>query len=322
MRLVLFLLFSLYLGLAQAQNGVAISVTGPTSVCPTSGYTYLLQVTGTNVCYIEVSSTGGHRYVCGTAHNFADTSPTSDFGSFMTPNYPAPFTQGTQKSICIHWVSSGSKSLCFTAYDCSGAVLSTFCLTITNNSPSFYVQGNTYVCNGQWAYFTVPCGLTNYAWTVVADNFETYSPNNAVCVVNIGNLTSNSWHLVSAQARDCWGTTLYASKSFWTTACLQKPGAEDRDFAEPVDETDGSEIRVYPNPVDPNQPVSLEWLDAPLEIISFQLYSMDGKLLKSGNTPQPAGSFELVMPETPGVYFLVLTNSNQQQSRHKLVVTQ
>ncbi len=325
MRLKLFILFGLMTALLRAQNGVAISVSGATSVCPNQLYQYNIQIVSSNVCYIEVGSTGGHRVACGTAHNLSDTSPTSDFGSFMTPNYPNPFNIYEYKSVCMHWVSSGPKSLCFTAYNCSGAILSNFCITVNNNAPTMIVQGNTNVCNGQYAYFTAPCGLSNYAWSVVPDNFETYSLSGGGCVANIGNLTNNSWHLVQVQAVDCWGTTQYGSKSFWTVSCARDPKNEvvtEREESDNTAENNDTGIKVYPNPADQGAQVTVLTENVPVMIQFYQLYSVAGKLLKNGNVPDSANMFDLEMPETPGVYLLILTDANHRQTQHKVVVTQ
>lgn len=322
MRFKIFLLSCFLAGALHAQNGTAIQVNGTFSVCP-GVYQYNISVLANNVCYIAVTSNGGHKVTCGVPHPDGGEHPTFDIGEYISSDRKTPLPQGQLTPFCIHWVSSGAKSLCFTVYSCEGDTLSNFCLTITNPPSSFPIQGNTYVCNGQWAYFTVPSGLTGYAWSVVPDNNETYSLSGGGCVANIGNLNPNSWHVVSAQAVNCWGTTLYASKSFWTTSCLNNPGdVAERGAGDPGAERTDPDIRIYPNPVEAGQPLLLRVEQADVAVQTYELYNLDGKLLKNGHLPGDAAVYQLDMPEIPGVYLLILRDANHRQSRHKVVVGQ
>lgn len=319
-RLMILLCFCSFF--LQAQNGTGIQVSGPTSVCPNAIYTYQILVTSENVCFIDVTSTGGHKVTCGVAHNFASGShPSSDYGfyqSISSSGYPS----GTIFNLCIHWVSASTKNLCFQVYDCRGREISTFCYDVYNNSPAMVVQGNTYVCNGQWAYFTATSGLSNYSWSVVPDANETYSYSGGGAVVNIGNLLNSSWHMVSVSATDCWGTTKYGSKSFWTTQCLTDDNevADSRNEDHQADQLQAeTTVLVYPNPVDKGGILLLDTGSPDISIEAYQLFSLDGKLIGSATA---TALTSIVMPDAAGMYLLVLQDSKGALSRHRVIVAE
>lgn len=303
---------------AIAQNGTGISVTGSTSVCPNALYSYQLQIVGTDICYVDVTSTGGHREICNTSHDFSSGGhATSDFGYFQSPTSPSPYPQGTTFTFCIHWVSSSTKNLCFNAYDCNTNLVSSFCLNIDTYSPYLTVQGNMNVCNGQYAYFTATSGLSNYAWGVVPDaNEYIYPAGNST--VNIGNLQNSSWHMVSVSAVDCWGTTNYASRSFYTVQCLRNPGAQAEARDGTTNELPETGIVVYPNPVEKGERLMVNTETASTAIKEYRLYGLDGRLLEF-NTVTDA-STSLQMPNLPGVYILVLLDETNQLYRYKVTI--
>lgn len=55
MKHLVFFLFTATAFPLSAQNGVGISVTGSTSVCPSPIYTYQITVVGTTICRIDVT---------------------------------------------------------------------------------------------------------------------------------------------------------------------------------------------------------------------------------------------------------------------------
>ncbi|MBK8193970.1 MAG: T9SS type A sorting domain-containing protein [Lewinellaceae bacterium] len=180
----------------------------------------------------------------------------------------------------------------------------------------------TPTCNGQWAYFTATSGLSNYSWSVVPDANETYSYSGGGAVVNIGNLLNSSWHMVSVSATDCWGTTKYGSKSFWTTQCL----TDDHQVADSRDEDHQTDhlqaetaVLAFPNPVSKGGILLLDTGNPEVSVEAYQLFSVDGKLIGSATA---TALTNIVMPDAAGMYLLILQDSKGELSRSRIIVSE
>jgi hypothetical protein len=86
-----------------------------------------------------------------------------------------------------------------------------------------------------------------------------------------------------------------------------------------------SGLTVYPNPVSPGGIVKLrrdDFVDSEKYIMSakFYLFDSQGRLIRTGSASALYGSEGLVMPETPGIYHLVLETTDGRRRNVKIAV--
>lgn len=128
--------------------------------------------------------------------------------------------------------------------------------------------------------------------------------------------------MVSVSATDCWGTTKYGSKSFWTTQCLTDDNqvADSRNEEQQADhlQTEPA-VLVFPNPVSKGSILLLDTGNPEISVEAYQLFSLDGKLIGSATA---TALTNIVMPDAAGMYLLVLQDSKGEMSRHRIVVAE